>query len=193
MTVRLKSLLQFLLAAMAGCMIGDMSHAEQLGGTHLLDVRIGTPKSLLAKRLERGGYELSDGTYQDFRDWYSARQPAASFLLLTQVNRDIAVIWGASTGERGKKYHIQPALHLGVIMQREIAKGTYLSFGGTVILAGDFLERSCTADYGPIAGIQQVNCRLAAGTMPPQETLNYMFKEPGWYESRLTLGLEKRF
>jgi hypothetical protein len=189
MMMRLKSFL----AAVACCVIGDLSHAEQLGGTHLLDVRLGSPKAHLPKHLQIGGYELSDGRYQDFQDWYSVRRPAVSFLFMTEINPDLAVVWGASTQERGEKYSIQPALQLGMLLQREITSGTFLSFGASVILAGDFLERSCTADYGPIAGIQQVNCRLAAGLLPPQDTLDYLLEEPGWYESRLTLRLEKRF
>ena len=35
-------------------------------------------------------------------------------------------------------------------------------------------ERACTADYGDIGGVEQVNCRLAASEMTPTETLKYL-------------------
>lgn len=182
------------LGALAVCLaMAGPACGEQIDGLHLLDIQLGSQKSRQAHQLASGGYELADGSYQSFRNWYSTKRPELSFLLLSQMSQNAAFIWGASTGERGEKYLIQPALRLGLLLQNEIAKGTYFSISGTVVLAGGLLERSCMADYGQIAGVQQVNCRLAASTLPPQDTLSYLIRESGWSDSRLTVSLEKRF
>lgn len=49
------------------------------------------------------------------------------------------------------------------------------------------------ADYGEIGGMQEVNCRLAAEPIPPNETLQYLVNEPGRNESRLSVTFEYRF
>jgi hypothetical protein len=44
----------------------------------------------------------------------------------------------------------------------------------TRLVAGGLKEKSCTADYGDIGGVQAVNCRLAASTLEPSSTLQYL-------------------
>jgi hypothetical protein len=48
---------------------------------------------------------------------------------------------------------------------------------GHYTFSGKLREKSCTADYGEIGGVQEVNCRMAASILPPSETLKYKFND----------------
>lgn len=161
--------------------------------TLLLDAYLGSPRSSLAAELGEGGYELADGTYQDFGAWYSSEWRDATVLLLTQLDRNAGVIWGFGTGERGPKYEIDPAVHAGFVYQFSAGPSVSVMVKATVVLGGDLSEESCVADYGEIGGMQEVNCRLAAEPIPPNETLQYLVNEPGRNESRLSVTFEYRF
>lgn len=98
--------------------------------------------------------------------------------LLTQINENVGVLWGVSTGEWGEKYVIEPSLRLGLIAQVQPKPNAALSLTVTTNLGGRLLEQPCEADYGEIGGIQPVNCRLAASVLEPAETLSYLLDVP---------------
>lgn len=166
---------------------------QTTGGTYLLDLYAGSSRSRLADELGRGSYELTDGTPVDLNDWYSSRWRDTTILFLTQLNKDTGLLWGLGTGERGAKYAIEPALHLGLIRQFRLSRDTWLTFTAAAVIGGNLTERSCTADYGAIGGVQRVNCRLAAEPIPPSETLRYLARQSGHDESRISVVLEHRF
>ena len=101
--------------------------------------------------------------------------------------------WGLSTGERGQKYRIEPGLKIGFLVQTEISRNSTISLSATTILAGMLTEETCIADYGAIGGVQTVNCRLAASTLPPAETLQHLFDDPPTDKIDLTLRYQLRF
>ena len=61
------------------------------------------------------------------------------------------------------------------------------------MLGGTLHEKSCSADYGQIGGVQEVNCRLAASTLPPAETLRYLLNEKPYNHNQVSLMLTWRF
>ena len=147
-----------------------------LENTHLLNITHRSRLSEVALRLGDGGYELAGGRYVNFRSWYEPKWIDIEFHFLTQLSDDFGIIWGVSTGEWGKKYRIDPGLKLGGIIQRRLSPQSSISFSATWFTGGRFTEKSCVADYGDIGGVQQVNCRLAASTLEPSETLAYLYK-----------------
>ncbi|ESW62417.1 MAG: hypothetical protein Q27BPR15_01045 [Rhodobacter sp. CACIA14H1] len=166
--------------------------AELADHTHLLDIHAGSPRSDILRDLRAGGYELAGGGAVRFRDWYRPRLPDLTVLFLTQTSDRFGVIWGLSSGERGVKYRIDPALHLGLVWQAELFPGATLSLRAQAVLGGRLRERSCTADYG-IFGVAEVNCRLAAAPMPPEETLGYLLDVRAERESTVSVLFEYRF
>jgi hypothetical protein len=95
---------------------------------------------------------------------------------MTQLQEDFGILWGFSTGEWGEKYRIQPAFKLGAIIQHRFSPRASISLSATRYFGGEFQEKSCVADYGQIGGIQAVNCRLAASTLEPAQTLQYLYR-----------------
>ena len=173
---------------------GGPSFAQALWEeTHLLDASVGSQRSLAARGLGRGGYELADGQPVWFRDWYRPAFPEVTVLMLTQVTADFGLIWGASTGESAAKYRIDPALHLGFVYRHEPFDGAEWFIKATYPLFGRLRERTCTADYGEIGGVQRVNCRLAADLMPPEETLDFLVDLPGAADARISIGFQLWF
>jgi hypothetical protein len=164
-----------------------------LDETFLLNVTLGSSRSAIARSLADGGYELSDGTPVDFSDWYSPRYPDLTFLFLTKINETLGLSWGVSFGERGEKYRISPGVWIGLVYRKELSRNSSLTLSALTLLGGDFRERACVADYGAIGGVQQVNCRLAASFLPPNETLKFLVKERGIKETRFSLRYEFRF
>lgn len=159
-----------------------------LDNAQLVDIHAGSPLSDFVRRLKVGGYELADGTNQDFAQWYDSRWRDLSVSFLTQVDDGFGLYWGFSSGERGAKYVIQPGAKLGFILQEQLSPETTLTLSGIVSLWGRLKERPCLADYGEIGGIQKVNCRLAATPMPPSQTLDHLLDEapPDWAQFSLT-------
>lgn len=142
--------------------------------THLIDIGQGAGLSQLATTLAYGGYELSDGTWASFSDWYHTDWPEIHVDMMTLLGEDFGLLWGFGTGERGDKYAIDPSIRLGFIAQTRPSANSVLSLTVKTILVGQFIEQPCQADYGGIGGVQTVNCRLAASILPPQETLQYL-------------------
>lgn len=96
---------------------------------------------------------------------------------MTQLSHSFGFIWGISTGENAEKYKIDPELTLGFVYRNKISKNSTFTISGTTFIKGNLKERTCVANYGDIGGIQTVNCRLAASTLSPSETLNYLVNE----------------
>ena len=159
----------------------------------LLDAHVGSNRSAAARELRIGGYELADGTYVDFGDWYTPQFSDLTMLFLKQVSPDFGIIWGLSSGENAPKYRIDPALQVGFVYQYQLSEGAIFSIKATYPLGGRLQEKTCVADYGEIGGVQKVNCRLAAGLLPPEETLGYLVKIAGETDAVITVNLTIRF
>lgn len=145
--------------------------------TALVSVGVGGPRTDYVTGFARGGYELSDGTPIRMRPWYRAGLRDLNVTLLTSITPDFGVMWGMGLGDRGPKYRINPSLRLGLIWQTRVGRESWLTLRATTDLGGRIRERPCTADYGDLAGVQPVNCRLAASPLPPDQTLDLLFDE----------------
>ncbi|GGH62166.1 hypothetical protein GVY41_18095 [Frigidibacter albus] len=188
--LRPRSVLRGALAAvlLAGPLAADPApFPERNRKTFLIGIREGSQLSADVRSVRAGGYELADGTPIDFDRWYSTDWTDLGVTFLTQVTPGLGVLWGASTGERGEKYRIDPALTLGVILQRRIGKRAFATLTAQTILGGNLREDTCMADYGAIGGVQEVNCRLAASTLAPAETLDYLLDAPAYDRHYLKL------
>ena len=161
--------------------------------TFLLDLRMGSSRSDIASGLARGGYELDDGSPIDFADWYTARFPDFNVKFLTSVSDDFGLVWGFSTGERGKKYRIDPGLWIGFIYRHEITSRSDWTLSAISMLGGNFTERDCVGNWPEFGGPQRVNCRLAATPLPPKDTLRFLVRERGFRETRVSLRYQFRF
>ena len=141
--------------------------------TSLVDVHQGSPLSDRARGLGNGGYELQDGSWVSFTQWYHASWVDMHVDLLTQITQDTGILWGFGTGEEGEKYRIEPSLKLGFLTQMHPGPNSTLSLSLTTTLGGKLTEKPCEANYGDL-GTYSVNCRLAASEMAPEETLKYL-------------------
>ncbi len=186
----------FCLTLFAGAMLVSAAlpaHGQTLfERTHLLDLRLDMTHKATAEDLSRGGYELSDGTWVSFEDWYRLDRPQISANFLTELESGWGLTWGLTTGSRAEKIRAEPGLQLGLIRQKKWGPG-YLTWSFSTVLWGDLREKSCTADYGAIGGIQEVNCRLAAEIIAPEETLDYLVDVKGYEASRIGVVYEIRF
>lgn len=152
---------------------------------NLIDIHQGSPLSAEVEFLSWGSYELSDGTLQRFDAWYSTHWPELSATWLLQLDPDNGVLFGLDSGEAGEKYRIDPSIKLGIITQTHPRPNATLSLTASTILWGHLTEYPCTADYGEL-GTYEVNCRLAASEISPEDTLTYLLNED---PSRLSLTL----
>lgn len=134
--------------------------------------------SQIVRQAARDSFELSGGQLVDLAKWYSPKFPNLSASFQTQINRDVALIWGGSIGEAGTKYRLGPSGVIGLAMQRRVGKFAMLRIDVAGQFGGALQERPCVGDYGAIGGVQQVNCRLAASPLPPKQTLQYQWDEP---------------
>ena len=166
--------------------------AASASDTHLLDVYLGSFRSDQVRSLKTGSLELAGGEEVRFDEWYSPDFPDLTVLLLTELSGDLGLIWGVSIGERGEKYQIDPTIHLGLAWQLRLSQKATLSASLHTLIGGQLRERSCSADYGTF-GVSEVNCRLAASLLPPEETLDYMLDMPGWKETRLSIRFQLVF
>jgi len=139
----------------------------------LLDLQQGSSLESLTRPLGAGGYELQDGTWVSFANWYDPAWIDMQADFLVQFTKDFGVLLGASTGEYAQKYRIDPSFRLGAVIQGHPSTNTTLSLTVISTFAGSFREFPCIADYGDIGGVQPVNCRLAATELPPADTLKY--------------------
>lgn len=165
---------------------GDDSWVDS---THLIELRQGSPLSQKASQLRSGSLELAGGESVGLRGFYDAQWKDVHAMWMTQVTENIGILFGGSTGERAQKYTISPSLKLGVLFQARPSPNLLLSFRATKTLGGSLREKTCTADYGEIGGVQKVNCRLAASTLDPAETLQYLVYQRPLYRQDLSLTL----
>ena len=162
------------MAATFAGLCGANSVSAQQPASYLLDINQGSSLTQTVQNLENGGYELSDGTKVSFAKWYHSDWVDVRIDMLTQLSDNFGILWGASTGEQGEKFRIDPSLKLGVISQAEPTPSSTLSLSVSTIIGGRLTEYPCQADYGDIGGVQTVNCRLAASTLAPKDTLQYL-------------------
>ncbi|WP_345892320.1 hypothetical protein [Mesorhizobium amorphae] len=158
---------------MLAALLGTSPASAQDFTTSLLAIHQGSPLSDRASSLRAGGYELQDGTWVSFDKWYHTNWIDMHMDLLTQITEDSGILWGFGTGERGDKYRIAPSFKLGFLTQTHPSASSTLAMSLTTTFGGDLTERTCSADYGDL-GTYTVNCRLAAGETPPEQTLKYL-------------------
>jgi hypothetical protein len=161
--------------------------------TALLDIAIDSARTARIAHAARTRYELSDGTPVDASDWYQARRRDFSVNFLTAFSDNFGLIWGVAAGDTGPKYTISPSFKIGFIAQHQLAPLTWLTLRATIDLGGMTEEFPCTANYGEIGGIQPVNCRLAATPLPPEETLNHLFRDTLGGAPQVSLTFTHRF
>lgn len=179
--------------AHAGKDAGLLVSGSLVETTYLVELRQGSSLSALASSLGNGGFETSGGSRVDFRPWYSSRWTDASIGWMTQVTPNFGLLYGFSTGERGPKYEIAPALKLGFVMQAQTGRNAFVSLRASTTVGGTLKEKPCSADYGQIGGVQTVNCRLAASLLPPEQTLGYLVREKPPDRHQLNLVFTWRF
>lgn len=143
--------------------------------TYLIDIGQGSQLSQVMRTSQTGGFETANGNWISFKGWYSTNWTDSRLAMMTQLTPWLGFIWGASTGELGEKYTIDPSVKVGLVVRHDFAKNSSLSFKATTILGGSLREKSCIADYGEIGGQQKVNCRLAATPLAPNDTLQYLY------------------
>jgi hypothetical protein len=158
-------------------MAGSCSAQWFLEDAQLVDVRVGS-LSEEADALAVGSGLLSDGRTYSFDRWYSSTWEDLRFTFMTPVSKNLGIYWGFGTGERGEKFRIDPSIKLGLLAIEPITENSQLSLSVSVVIGGYLREKTCTADYGAIGGVQSVNCRLADSPLPPAETLKYLLDEP---------------
>ncbi|MFV5213255.1 hypothetical protein ACLIIZ_05945 [Azonexus caeni] len=111
----------------------------------------------------------------------------------SSLSARVSVIWGVSTGEKGEKYAIAPSFKLGLLYGiRSWGKGR-LTIKAYHVFSGALREKTCSADYGEIAGVREVNCRLAASPMAPEETLRFNFNEKPEDRNFISIEYRKEF
>ena len=145
--------------------------------TFLIELKQGSNLSEKAFSLGASSYESAYGARISMDKWYSTKMRDMHIMFLTKVNNNLGILWGFSTGEKAEKYVIDPSYKLGAVYIQPVTKSSTLSIKGTYTFAGRLREKTCTADYGDIGGVQEVNCRLAATEMQPSETLKYLVDE----------------
>ena len=161
--------------------------------TSLIEIKQGSELSNKMGAYRMGGYELSNGAPLQFKNWYTPTFTDTKLTYMTQVHSKVGVIWGFSTGENAQKYTVDPSIKLGLVFRHELDKTSSLSLRGTTILAGRLRESACTANYGDIGGVQQVNCRMASSPMQPSQTLQYLYNEKPYNYNTLWLQYTKNF
>lgn len=164
--------------------------ASGSGSTHLVELRQGGEFSRRMASMRLGGYETAQGQQVDFARWYTTRWADTHVGWMTQIDPHWGLLWGFGTGEQAPKYRISPSVKLGLLFTTRPTRDSHFSFRWTATLGGHLKERACTADYGAIGGVQQVNCRLAASTLAPADTLQYLVRESS--RERRTLSVEYR-
>ncbi len=144
---------------------------------HLIEITQGSVLSSQISAFRGLSFETATGRTIRFDDWYRTRWTDLRLSWLSEVNRHWGVIWGFSTGEHGQKYTIAPSLKLGLVHQQPLSQQSSLSWRAVTVLGGRLREKPCSADYGDIGGIQQVNCRLAATELTPEATLHELIDQ----------------
>jgi hypothetical protein len=170
-----------------------LSDFDFWNATNVIEIKQGSELSNKMNAYRMGGYELSSGAPLGLKNWYTPTFTDTRVTYMTQVHKKVGLIWGFSTGENAQKYTVDPSIKLGLVFRHEFDKTSALSLRGTTILAGRLRESACTANYGDIGGVQQVNCRMAASTMQPSQTLQYLYNEKPYNYNTLWLQYTKNF
>lgn len=163
-----------------------------LEDAQLVDARLSS-LSYTADDLGKGYGNLAGGGTYSFERWYDNDFGDLRLTMLTPVNRNLGIFWGFGTGESGEKYQIDPSVKVGFLAIEPVGDNGTLSLSVSVVLGGYLREKSCTADYGAIGGLQAVNCRMADSVLPPSETLKYLLDEPPGDQVSVSLRYEVRF
>ena len=158
--------------------------------TFLLDVNTTSIRSDIVRDLSIGGYELEGGAPVNFADWYTPKFPDLNVLFLSEVNPSLAVTWGFSTGEKGEKYKIDPGIWLGFIHRIDLDRHSSVTLSARTLVGGRLKESSCVAFYSIIDSFEEVNCRLAASTLPPADTLTFLVDEVGFIDTSISIRYE---
>lgn len=161
--------------------------------TTLIEIRQGSDLSRRVSGLRSQGFESAGGEQVAFSHWYGSNWTDMRATWMTQLSANTGLIWGLGTGEQGRKYSISPSLKLGFIHQAHLGRRTVLTLRATTTLGGRLREKSCTADYGDIGGVQTVNCRLAASPLEPAETLRYLFNDKSGERHQLSISFSHAF
>ncbi|WP_143226564.1 hypothetical protein [Actibacterium pelagium] len=140
-----------------------------------------------------GALPLRDGSEIPLNEWYSDDARDWHVTFLTSLSQNFGIIWGLGIGEEGEKYRIDPSLTLGFIYNEKLSDSSSLSLRFTAVLGGHLNERPCTANYGAIGGVQQVNCRFAATPLRPADTLDLLFDEAPREEVQLSVVYKYKF
>lgn len=168
------------------------SAQEILEDLELVGIGFGGLSSIAATfRVQTGG--LSDGSRYSFNRYYSTNIRDLRVTMLSPLNSNFGILWGIGTGESGAKYRIEPSFTVGFVATEPVGDNGLLSLTVSTVLGGHFREESCTADYGAIGGVQEVNCRLADSFLPPAETLDYLVDQPPSDRFNVSLRYRLRF
>jgi hypothetical protein len=143
--------------------------------TYLVELVQGSELTKTVRDASRYGFETARGDWVSFKSWYTSNWTDSRVTFMTEVSPTLGVLWGFGTGEYGQKYSIDPSFRIGFVWRKDVSKTSSLSFRATTTLGGLLRETPCVADYGEIGGLQQVNCRLAASTLSPADTLRYNY------------------
>lgn len=175
--------------------VGQASALPASAGTQLVDIRLNPGFTRQLQPIREGGYEAAQGDWISFQRWYAPAWRDTSVTWMTPLSQSVGFLWGLSTGERAAKYTVAPGLRLGAVFQAEPQRHLVVSFKAMHVLGGRLKERSCQANYGPATGNAdvEVNCRLAASTLAPSDTLNLMLNGRPDNATELRLQLNYRF
>ena len=98
-----------------------------LESTYLIEAVQGTEMSRRINDIRYQSYENAYGQKISMYKFYKTNWTDARFNWLTQIDKDYGIIWGFSTGERGRKYNINPSVTIGFLRQFEIDSRTTFS------------------------------------------------------------------
>jgi hypothetical protein len=178
------------LALVTGLLQPGFAMAQQLAWqTDLVGISQSNRLSSVAASMAIGGYDLSGGKYQSMVAFYTPPYADVRIDFLTTTAPNFGLLWGASTGEAAPKYKIDPSLRIGFIDQLVQFHSAFLTLSATSNLFGAMHEYSCMGDYPEFGGVQEVNCRLAASILSPEDTLKYLVHDvPARYNIVLSLS-----
>ena len=166
--------------------------ADLLETATLYDVQLGSNRYGLARSYHSGGYERDNGEFQSFEEWYTPHFPELNFKFSSPLTDKMNLIWGISTGSSGEKFRLQPGLWVGFQYASEIRSDVFFILSAETLLGGRLTEKKCEALYKGL-WTYNVNCRLAASKLRPEDTLQYLFHGDGWIERRAQVAIVWRF
>ncbi len=194
-TVAMMAIVWWPLGAMAEPGFGDWQTRAFATppSTSLIELRQGSDLSRQVLASRGLGFETANGDAVNLSRWYSTRWTDVRVSWLTRLSPNTGLIWGFNSGERGEKYRISSGIKLGFVHQRQLGRNTHIALRTTTTLGYRLREKTCTADYGEIGGVQTVNCRLAATELSPHETLSYLFNESSRDQRQVSITFKHAF